>query len=41
MTELYEVPLRASGKREITIRAVAVEAIHNGPTAKCPNKHRH
>jgi hypothetical protein len=36
MGELYEVPLRASGKRDITIKAVAVEAIHNGPPARCP-----
>ncbi len=36
MGELYEVPLRASGKREVIIRAVAVEAIHNGPAARCP-----
>jgi hypothetical protein len=31
MGELYEVPLRASSKWDITIKAVAVEAIHNGP----------
>jgi hypothetical protein len=31
MGEMYEIPLRASGKRDITIKAVAVEAIHNGP----------
>ncbi len=37
MGELYEVPLKVSGKREITIKAVAVEAIHNGPAAKCPD----
>jgi hypothetical protein len=36
MGELYEVPLRASGKRDSVIRAVAVEAIHNGPPARCP-----
>jgi hypothetical protein len=36
MGELYEVPLRASGKRDITIKAVAVEAIHNSPPARCP-----
>jgi hypothetical protein len=36
MGELYEVPLRASGKREVIIRAVAVEAIHNRPAARCP-----
>ncbi len=36
MGELYEVPLRASGKRDIVIKAVAVEAIHNGPPARCP-----
>jgi hypothetical protein len=36
MEELYEVPLRASGKLEVTIRAVAVEVIHNGPAARCP-----
>jgi hypothetical protein len=36
MGELYEVPLRASGKRDIIIKAVAVEAIHNGPPARCP-----
>jgi hypothetical protein len=35
MGELYEVPLRASGKRDITIKAVAVEAIHNSPPARC------
>ncbi len=33
MGELYEVPLQASGKRDITIKAV--EAIHNGPPARC------
>jgi hypothetical protein len=37
MGELYEVSLRASGKREIVISAVAVKAIHNGPAAKCPS----
>ncbi len=36
MGELYEVPLWASGKRDIVIKAVAVEAIHNGPPARCP-----
>jgi hypothetical protein len=35
--ELYEVPLRACGKRNITIKAVAVKAIRNGPAAKCPD----
>jgi hypothetical protein len=34
MGELYEVPLRASGKREVIIKAVVVEAIHNGPSAR-------
>jgi hypothetical protein len=38
MGELYEVPLRANGKREVIIRAVAVETIHDGPAAKCPDK---
>jgi hypothetical protein len=37
MGELYEVPLKASGKRNITIRAEAVEFIHSGPPAKCPD----
>jgi hypothetical protein len=37
MGELYEVPLRASGKWVVTVRAVAMEAIHNGPAAKCPD----
>ncbi len=37
MGELYEVPLRTRGKWEVIIRAVAVEAIHNGPTARCPD----
>ncbi len=37
MREMFEVPLRASGKQHIIIRAVAEEAIHNGPAAKCPD----
>jgi hypothetical protein len=36
MGELYEVPLRASGKRDITIKAEAVEAIHNSPPPGVP-----
>jgi hypothetical protein len=36
MGELYEVPLRASGKRDIIIKAVAVEAIQNGPSPGVP-----
>ncbi len=36
MGELYEVPPRTSSKREVIIQAVAVEAIHNGPGARCP-----
>jgi hypothetical protein len=35
MGKMLEVPLRVSGKRDITIRVVAVVAIHNGPAAKC------
>ncbi len=34
---MFKVPLRASGKRNITIRAVVVETILNGPDAKCPD----
>jgi hypothetical protein len=37
MGEMFKVPLRASGKRNITIRAVVVETILNGPDAKCPD----
>jgi hypothetical protein len=37
MGELYEVPQRTSGKKEIIIKAVVVErTIHNGSAARCP-----
>ncbi len=34
---LYEMPLKASGKRQITLCAVVVSAIYNGPPATCPH----
>jgi hypothetical protein len=33
---MYEVPLRGSEKRKITVSAVLVAAIYNGPPAVCP-----
>jgi hypothetical protein len=35
--DVYEVPLRASGMRSITVGRVAVESIYNGHLAKCPH----
>jgi hypothetical protein len=34
---LYKVPLRASGKRRITVTAVAVDSINTGLAATCPH----
>jgi hypothetical protein len=36
---MYEVPLKASGKRSITVNALEVETVFNkmGPPAKCPH----
>jgi hypothetical protein len=34
--DIYKVPLKASGKRSIMVNTVVVEAIYNGPPAKCP-----
>jgi hypothetical protein len=36
MGELYEGPLRTSGKREVIIKTVAGETIYNSPAATCP-----
>jgi hypothetical protein len=37
--DVYEVPLKASGKRSITVNAVAVESIYNEPPAKSQHDH--
>jgi hypothetical protein len=34
---LYEVPLKASGRRSITVKAVMLESIYNMPYAKFPH----
>jgi hypothetical protein len=37
MGDLYEVSLRASGKRKITLNTVSMSSIYNGPPAICPH----
>jgi hypothetical protein len=37
MADLYQLPMWASGKRRITVNAVSVVAICNGPPARCPH----
>jgi hypothetical protein len=36
MGDIYEVPLKASGKRSITVNAVAVESTYSGPPPSAP-----
>jgi hypothetical protein len=34
---MYEVPLWASGLQKITVNAVSIASIYNGPAAVCPH----